>query len=104
MRYFLRLTMLVLFLSAELALSETVTFNGTHNTAIGSSDYFSQGVQSVTNGYYWTYSGEPALQPDNVSQPIVFTFVNLQSQVSIDLIIAQSSGGSVTFAAFDAGL
>ena len=90
MRYFLRSFVVIFLFFSGVIFSETITFDGPNNTSIPTNYYNSQGVSSIVNGYFLIdtgVSGDPTvLQGDNIALPIVITFVNLQSQVSIDVV------------------
>ena len=81
-----------------LSISETITFDGPPNTLIGTNDYISQGVDSIKNGYYSEEGSEPVMQENDPDLPIKIDFVNLQSQVSIDIL---SHSGTILFEAFN---
>ncbi len=99
MKFFLRLSVMIFIFFSGLSVGETITFDGPTNTLIGTSDYVSQGVESIENGFYSTEAGEPVMQENDGDLPIKITFTNTQSQISIDVL---NMPGTILFKAFNA--
>ncbi len=98
LKYILRLSVIIFLFFSSLSVGETITFDHTPNTQIGTNDYISQGVDSIINGYYYKEGSEPVMQENDPDLPIKIDFVNLQSQVLIDVL---SHSGTILFEAFD---